>query len=104
MTTSHATRIVTGDSSDALAGVEGLSGSGRGDLLTGSTASEALFGSRGTDCLRGLGDTDMLGGGTVDYTLDPVDGVSGNDLFNCRGGTDACARDVTERSVAGCER
>ena len=120
----------TGEGSDTLVGIEGLTGSPYADTLTGSAANDTLNGGNGNDVMDGLGGADKLNGGsnndTVhggsgndsvigsgsadnlfgdegDDTVDSRDGTSGNDSLD--GGThvngDTAITDPTEKSVVG---
>jgi len=90
---SLATGFATGQGSDVLLGVEGLTGSDAGDVLIGSADSNVLVGDTGADTLFGLAGADLL---------NSRDGVSGNDTLNGGLGGDTCVRDATEASVTSC--
>ncbi|MFC7379477.1 beta strand repeat-containing protein [Brevundimonas sp. GCM10030266] len=67
--------------SDALSGIENLTGSAFNDELTGSGGANHLFGGRGADTLLGLAGDDVLAGGAGD---DVLDGGAGIDLLDYR--------------------
>ncbi len=87
------TGFATGVGSDALSGIENLSGSGANDQLTGSSVANMLVGGKGADRLYGLSGAD---------TLNSRDGVNGNDTLDGGSGTDKCVKDATEKSVKSC--
>jgi Ca2+-binding RTX toxin-like protein len=60
----------TGDGSDTLSSVEGVSGSAFDDVLLGTTAAETLLGAGGDDRLQGKGGADTLNGGPGNDTGD----------------------------------
>ncbi len=108
---SLATGFARGQGSDALLGVEDLTGSKLADVVTGSGAANVLLGLGGSDTLRaGSGDDRVVGGVGADRLLgeggddrlDSRDGVNGNDSLRGGPGTDTCAKDATEASVLGC--
>ncbi|MGH8246397.1 MAG: M10 family metallopeptidase, partial [Gammaproteobacteria bacterium] len=83
-----------GAGTDTLSGIENLSGSAFGDLLTGSVGANMLEGEAGNDVLNGGDDNDLLHGGTGNDTLaggagdDLLSGGSGNDGIDGGAGTD----------------
>jgi Ca2+-binding RTX toxin-like protein len=87
------TGFATGVGSDALLGIENLSGSGANDQLTGSSVANMLVGGKGADRLYGFSGAD---------TLNSRDGVNGNDTLDGGSGTDRCIKDATEKSVKSC--
>ncbi len=78
----------TGEGSDLLSGVEGVSGSAFADGLTGDSKPNELFGNDGDDALSGGGGSDFLGGG------------GGNDTVDAGPGTDYC---LDDQPAPGCE-
>jgi Ca2+-binding RTX toxin-like protein len=68
--------VATGQGTDRLRQVEGVTGSGHDDVLRGSGASNALTGLGGRDVLTGLGGQDFLAGGAG---ADRMDGGAGQD-------------------------
>ena len=71
-----------------LSGIEGLSGSRRGDVLLGDGGGNLLLGGAGDDTLRGREGDDTLDGGAGDDTLDGGAGLN-TYVFGWGGGRDA---------------
>ncbi len=70
----------TSDSSgtDTLVGIQGLIGSGTGDMLTGDTANNHIFGENGNDVINGGAGNDIIEGG---LGTDTMTGGAGADTF-----------------------
>jgi hypothetical protein len=64
---------------DSLVGIERLSGTPQGDILTGSAGDDELQGAGGPDNLFGLDGNDLLGGGDGE---DLLDGAKGADTMD----------------------
>ena len=77
---------------DTLSGIENLTGSIGGDLLTGNSGANVLDGGKGNDTLAGLGGADKLTGGegldTIDYSAS-ASGVAIDLASNLAAGGDA---------------
>jgi Ca2+-binding RTX toxin-like protein len=91
---------------DTLTSIEGLSGTGVGDVLTGATKAETLVGETGNDNIRGGdGDDNIQGGGGLDDLVggsgrDTLDGGPGIDTFpKGSGGDSFLARDGYAESI-----
>ncbi len=63
VTANLATGVVTGSGTDALVGIENLTGSNNADSLTGNTLANSLSGGSGNDSLTGGAGADKLTGG-----------------------------------------
>lgn len=63
---------------DSYAGIEGIFGSRRADVLRGNTAGNLLLGNAGNDSLSGSSGADTLNGGSG---VDTMVGGSGSDCF-----------------------
>lgn len=87
VTASLATGTATGWGSDQLRGLEGVSGSPLGDVLTGNGGDNVLLGQRGNDRLNGLGGSDL------------VSGTEGDDTMNGGRGADLAFYENSPRSV-----
>ena len=90
--------VASGEGSDVLEGVEGVTGSPSDDILTGSTGPDTLSGLGGTDLLFGQegGDT-LLGGEGDDY----LTGSAGS-LLDGGEGTDTCRLGPGPVAVVSC--
>lgn len=77
----------TGQGRDLILGIEGVSGSAMGDVLSGNSGANALWGGGGADLLRGGSGEDRLSGGAGGDRLsggagaDILDGGAGADWF-----------------------
>jgi len=98
------TNNATGEGSDALVGVENLTGSNFADDLTGSAGNNGLNGAAGGDAIVGREGADTLTGAGGNDTLDSRDGIEGNDSLNGGAATDTCTTDATEKSILNCEQ
>ncbi len=82
---------------DTYSGIEGVSGSGFGDILSGDANANRLFGQGGADTLAGRGGNDYLDGG----------GANDIFVFTDNGGVDSVADfddfgdDTIQLSIAG---
>jgi Ca2+-binding RTX toxin-like protein len=68
----------TGEGSDTLVNIEGLTGSKFNDTLTGDNADNVLIGGKGNDTLKGLGGNDVIVGNAG---VDIIDGGTGTDTL-----------------------
>jgi Ca2+-binding RTX toxin-like protein len=84
---SLATGTATGWGTDELRGIEGISGSPFGDVLTGNGGDNVLLGQRGNDRLNGLGGSDL------------ISGTEGNDTMNGGAGADLAFYRSSPRAV-----
>jgi Ca2+-binding RTX toxin-like protein len=64
---------------DTLVGIENVSGSNQGDILTGNDGANILAGAGGTDTIHGGGGNDTLDGGLGN---DALDGNAGDDTYD----------------------
>lgn len=88
----------SGEGSDLLSSVEGLTGSGHDDVLIGSAAANTLSGLGGTDLLFGGGGADtLLGGDGEDY----LTGSAGS-LLDGGEGTDTCEPESGPVAMISC--
>ena len=89
-----ASRAGANPESVALVGIENITGSDFGDVLSGSATANVLVGGKGADELLGLAGNDKL---------NSRDGTNRNDSVNGGGGNDRCVTDAKEASIRGCE-
>jgi hypothetical protein len=92
---------------DSLAGIERLSGTSTGDILTGGNGAEELLGQGGPDILKGGDGDDSVNGGPANDDLaggkgaNTLDGGPGRDDFPTGTGADTfLTRDGFAESVA----
>jgi Tol biopolymer transport system component len=95
-----------GAGSDTLAGIEDVTGSAFGDVVSGTGGPNVLDGAAGDDTLAGLGGNDTLRGSGGDDSLlgdegdDSLDGGDGTDSLDGGDGTDTC---LNGEDNANCE-
>ncbi len=81
----------TGEGTDRLTSIEGLSGSPFDDTLVGSNGINFMDGGSGSDSVSGLGDTDLLLGDSATAKApgnDHLDGGAGDDFLEPSLGSD----------------
>lgn len=89
MTVNLRTGLATGAGMDTISGVEGVTGSGRGDLLIGDEKANGLGGLEGPDVIRGGAGADHLNGGAqTRHGADRLYGGAGNDSLWGENGND----------------
>lgn len=79
----------SGEGSDTLVGIEGVTGSAGGDVLIGDNRANSFFGLKGDDGLGGFGGDDLLVGGPG---ADTLTGGRGNDDMFGGPGSDLCVQ------------
>ena len=100
ITASLAGGTATGMGSDALNGVENLTGGDGADVLTGDGNANALLGGSGNDTLLGGDGVDVLTGGSGN---DRLDGGAGADQVDGESGRNIChTGDVAGDMLANC--
>ncbi len=86
-----ATGTATGEGTDRLISIDGLSGSNFDDTLIGSDGINFIDGGSGSDTISGLGDTDLLLGDSSTAKTpgnDRIDGGAGDDFLEPSPGND----------------
>jgi Ca2+-binding RTX toxin-like protein len=78
---------------DTLYGIENLTGSMMGDMLTGDASVNVLMGGDGDDTLMGGAEADRLYGGDGD---DMIDGGDGSDIIDAGKGDDMIVGDTAD--------
>lgn len=101
------TPLTGGDAAgDVVAGVEGIIGSGRSDVLTGNASANALLGGLGDDNITGNGGNDTLDAGAGSDTVaagsgdDTILGGSGDDSIAGEAGIDTLDNSALAEGVA----
>jgi Tol biopolymer transport system component len=89
----------TGEGSDLLSYVEGLTGSNFADFLNGSATANTLHGLGGSDTVIGSKGNDRLFGESGADVLKARDGMHKNDRLDGGPGRDACQKDRGDRTV-----